>query len=122
MCTTLRVTAADTVYQFAQPEQEKLYNKLIVELRCLVCQNQNIADSDADLAKDLRQKTYELITQGKQEADIKSFMQARYGDFVLYEPPLNTATWLLWALPILVLFIAVGFVYMGFRRYKKEQT
>lgn len=116
------VWASDDIYQFENAQQEALYNKLIVEFRCLVCQNQNIADSDADLAKDLRQKTHELILAGQSEAEIKAFMQSRYGDFVLYEPPLNSTTWMLWALPAIVLLFAVVGVFLSFRKYKKEQS
>ncbi len=114
--------ASDDVYKFDNPTQEKVYNKLILEFRCLVCQNQNIADSDADLAKDLRAKTHELLLAGKSENEIKEFMRARYGDFVLYTPPLNTTTWWLWGLPVIVLFVAVVGVFFSFRKYKKEQT
>jgi cytochrome c-type biogenesis protein CcmH len=115
-------SASDDVYKFDNAQQEKVYNKLIVEFRCLVCQNQNIADSDADLAKDLRAKTHELLLQGKTENEIKEFMRARYGDFVLYTPPLNTTTWWLWSLPVIVLVFALVGVFFSFRKFKKEQA
>lgn len=114
--------ASDDVYKFDTPQQEKIYNKLIVEFRCLVCQNQNIADSDADLAKDLRAKTHELLLEGKTENEIKEFMRARYGDFVLYTPPLTTSTWWLWSLPLIVLVFAMIGVFFSFRKFKKEQA
>ncbi len=72
------------------------------ELRCLVCQNQTIADSSADLAKDLRRQIREMLLAGKTEREILAFMTQRYGDFVLYRPPLNPATALLWAGPALL--------------------
>jgi len=116
------IFASDDVYKFDNPQQEKIYNALILEFRCLVCQNQNIADSDADLAKDLRAKTHELLLQGKTENEIKEFMRARYGDFVLYTPPLNTTTWWLWSLPVIVLVFALIGVFFSFRKFKKEQA
>ena len=114
--------ASDDVYKFDNPQQEKIYNRLILEFRCLVCQNQNIADSDADLAQDLRAKTHELLLQGKTENEIKEFMRVRYGDFVLYTPPLNTTTWWLWSLPVIVLVFALIGVFFSFRKFKKEQA
>lgn len=126
LCVLLLVSyhsyASDDVYKFDTPQQEKIYNELILEFRCLVCQNQNIADSDADLAKDLRAKTRELLLEGKTENEIKEFMRARYGDFVLYTPPLNTTTWWLWSLPIIVLVFAMVGVFFSFRKFKKEQA
>jgi cytochrome c-type biogenesis protein CcmH len=82
------------------------YLQLIDELRCLVCQNQNLAASDADLANDLRDETYEMLLNGKTVADVKEFMVARYGEFVLYKPPFSPATWLIWIGPFVLL--AVG--------------
>ena len=95
-------------YDFATAEQEALFNRLSNELRCLVCQNQAISDSNADLAKDLRDEIYGMLQQGKSEAEIVDFMVARYGDFVLYRPPMKPTTWLLWFGPALAL--VVGFV------------
>lgn len=99
--------AAIETNMFDSPEQEALYKKMTEELRCLVCQNQNLADSNADLAKDLRDKTYELIKAGNNEEQIVEYMVARYGDFVLYRPPVKSTTWLLWVGPFLFLAIAV---------------
>jgi len=110
--------AAEEQLQFQSAKQEALYDSLIIELRCLVCQNQNIADSNADLAKDLRNKTYELIQAGQTEAQIKQFMRDRYGDFVLYEPPLDEKTWLLWLGPFVVLLIVLFLV----GRFIKQQS
>ena len=96
-------SAAIDVLEFDDASQEARYNDLIKELRCLVCQNQNLADSDADLAKDLRQKAYEMIRAGDSDKDIVDYMVERYGDFVLYRPPLNTSTVLLWVGPFVIL-------------------
>lgn len=95
------------VMQFDTPEQEATYNKMIDELRCLVCQNQNLADSNAELAVDMRRKTHEMVMQNKSEREIAAFMVERYGDFVLYRPPLNSNTLLLWAGPFLILLVGV---------------
>lgn len=105
-------------YDFASVEQEALFNKLSDELRCLVCQNQAISDSNADLAKDLRDEIYAMLQQGKSEDEIVEFMVARYGDFVLYRPPVKPITWLLWFGPALALI--VGFVVV-IRIVKKQK-
>jgi len=83
-------------HTFENPQRERLYLDLIAELRCVKCQNQNLAESDAELAKDMRDKTYEMITKGKSRDDVVNYMTARYGDFVLYKPPFKTKTFLLW--------------------------
>ena len=77
--------------------------KLETELRCLVCQNQTLADSNAGLADDLRREVRALAVGGKSDAEIKAYLVARYGDFVLYNPPLKSTTWLLWAGPFALL-------------------
>ena len=107
---SLPLHAAIEAYQFDTPEMEADYNQLIYELRCLVCQNQNLADSDADLAKDLRRETYEMLRQGKSQRQVIDFMVARYGDFVLYRPQFKSSTYLLWVGPFLLLVIVLVFV------------
>jgi cytochrome c-type biogenesis protein CcmH len=98
------------VYQFANPEIELRYQSLTEELRCLVCQNQNIADSHAELAQDLRRKVYEKLNSGETNEQIISYMTERYGDFVLYRPPFNPRTLILWLAPVLTLLIGgIGF-------------
>ena len=110
------------VHDFDSPEQEQRYNKLIEELRCLVCQNQNLADSNAELAVDLRRKTYEMVKQDKTEREIAGYMVDRYGEFVLYRPPLNSNTLLLWIGPFIILLIGVGLLIRTIRRRRAEQT
>ena len=95
------------VLKFETPEQEATYNKLIDELRCLVCQNQNLADSNAELAVDLRRKTYAMVQDNKSEKEIVEFMVDRYGEFVLYRPPLNRNTFFLWVGPFIILLVGV---------------
>jgi cytochrome c-type biogenesis protein CcmH len=112
--------AAVEIRQFDDPQHEQDYKKLISELRCLVCQNQTIADSNADLAKDLRRQVYEMIQQGKSQQEINDYMLARYGDFVLYRPPLKAKTWLLWAGPVILLFMGLCFLFVYARGRTKE--
>lgn len=88
------------------PEQRARYHRLSEELRCLVCQNQTLADSNADLAADLRRQVETMILAGRSDDEIKHFMVERYGDFVLYRPPMQRNTWLLWLGPFVLL--AVG--------------
>ena len=90
------------------PEQEALYQSIVQEVRCLVCQNQSIAESNAELAKDLRIEIANQIKDGKTEQDIKNFLLSRYGDFVLYEPSFNKKTVFLWFSPLLLLFLIFG--------------
>ncbi len=88
--------------EFRSPAEEARYKQLIDELRCLVCQNQNIADSDADLARDLRDRVHRMVNDGKSEREIVDFMVARYGDFVLYRPPFKATTVALWVGPFVL--------------------
>jgi len=88
---------------FKDRAEEERFQAITRELRCLVCQNQNIADSNAQLARDLRNETFEMMRAGKSDDEIKTFMTERYGDFVLYRPPMKRSTWLLWFGPFLVL-------------------
>ncbi len=97
--------------QFERVELEMRYNVLIDELRCLVCQNQNLKGSNSELAKDMRDKVYQMISAGKTNQEIIDFMVARYGDFVLYKPPFKSITFLLWLGPLLFFVIAMIVLY-----------
>ncbi|GGA18546.1 cytochrome c-type biogenesis protein [Dyella nitratireducens] len=88
---------------FRDHAEELRFQHLTSELRCLVCQDENLADSNADFARDLRHKVFELMQQGKSDAQIKQYLVDRYSDFVLYDPPVNGRTWLLWFGPLLIL-------------------
>ena len=112
------VSAAVDVYDFDTPEQEALFHALGKELRCPKCQNNNIADSNAGLAQDLRQKVYEMIKQGKSEKEIVDYMVARYGNFVTYNPPVTRSTFILWAGP--ALFILLGFTVLVMRSRQRK--
>ncbi len=93
--------------KFDDPAKEQVYKRLINELRCLVCQNQTIAGSNADLAKDLRKITYEMINDGKSYDDVVAFMTKRYGDFVMYRPPFKLRTVFLWVGPAIFLILGL---------------
>lgn len=110
------------VHDFDSPEQEARYGKLIAELRCLVCQNQNLADSNAELAVDLRRKTYEMVRQDKSEDEITGYMVERYGKFVQYDPPLDLETVLLWSGPFLILLIGVTLLIRTIQRRRSNPT
>ncbi len=122
MCLWVPVHAAIEAYQFKDAKTEADYKVLIDELRCLVCQNQNLADSDADLAKDLRQQTYEMLQQGKSREQIVEYMVNRYGDFVLYRPPVKSSTFLLWAGPFVLLVVVLIFVVIRVRKADKNDA
>jgi cytochrome c-type biogenesis protein CcmH len=106
-------------HQLADPEQQKTYELINSELRCLVCQNQTIADSNAELAADLRRQVFEMLQQGKSKEVIIQFMTDRYGDFVLYNPPLKTKTALLWLGPIAFLLTGFAMIFWFIRRKKQ---
>ena len=99
--------AAIEVYDFDSVQQEAQYRGLIEELRCPKCQNQNLAGSDAPIAQDLKQKTYDMIKEGRSDAEIRAYMQERYGDFITYKPPVRPSTWILWFFPPLLLIVLV---------------
>ena len=104
---SLPIQARVAAYEFDTPDQEAAYKEMVNELRCLVCQNQNIADSNAELAQDLKRKTYEMVMQGKDKNEIADFMVQRYGDFVLYRPPVSNTTLLLWSGPFIIFVIGI---------------
>jgi len=117
---SLSSQATIDAYQFDDPEKEALYKKLVKELRCTVCQNQDIGDSNAGLAQDLRRKTYEMVSAGKDEDFILDYMSQRYGDFVLYRPRLQSNTLLLWMGPFIILIVAVFLLLKFIRRSEVE--
>lgn len=111
--------AADAQPAAANPAQEARMMALAAELRCLVCQNQSIADSHAGLAEDLRQQIRELLAKGQTDRQILDYMTERYGDFVLYRPPLKTSTALLWVGPALLMVGALGALFVVLRRRQR---
>jgi cytochrome c-type biogenesis protein CcmH len=105
----------------ADPVAEKRLLKLSEELRCLVCQNQNIADSNAELAQDLRREIRSMIGAGKSDREIIDFMVVRYGDFVLYRPPVKGTTLLLWGGPVVLLIFGI-FILVRYQRRRAKRV
>ncbi|MBK7793146.1 MAG: cytochrome c-type biogenesis protein CcmH [Betaproteobacteria bacterium] len=105
LCAPLPASAADAVPTEKDPVSAERAVKLGEKLRCLVCQNQTIGDSNAELAVDLRRQVREQIAAGKSDAEIVDYMVTRYGDFVLYQPPVKATTLLLWGGPALLLLL-----------------
>jgi len=107
---------ATEIREFQDPAKQATYETLIKDLRCLVCQNQSLADSDADLAKDLRTEVYNIIQEGKNGEEAVKFLTDRYGDFVLYRPPVKPITYLLWLGPFAALLGGGWFLWQQARR------
>jgi len=115
--------SANELKVFSDPEMRQRYYGLIAELRCPKCQNQNLADSDAPIATDLRNELYLLINDNYSDADILEFMESRYGEFVLYSPPVNSVTAVLWIIPaglVLLGFAIVAFIVL--RNQESDET
>jgi len=120
VCFGNSVSATEDNFQFDSPQQNALFLELTKELRCPKCQNQNIADSDAMIAVDLRRKVYELLQKGYDRDQVIDFMKQRYGDFVYYQPPVNPMTIWLWLLPILFIVVALAGIVMTRKRQAPE--
>jgi len=112
--------ASIDVLNFTSPDQEKEYQQLTQELRCPQCQNNNIADSNATIAVDMRAKVFELLQEGKSKQQVVDYMVQRYGNFVTYDPPLTAATIMLWVLPLLLVLFGIALVLR--RRPKIQNT
>jgi len=95
--------AAAAPIEFRDAAEEARFRALSAELRCVMCQNQSLADSNAQIAEDLRRQVLDLMREGKSDDEIKDYLVARYSDFVLYNPPVKPSTWLLWFGPALIL-------------------
>ena len=118
---TLAAQAIDPL-PFKDHAEETRFQHLTRELRCLVCQNENLADSNADLARDLRHQVFELMRQGKSDAEIKQYLVDRYSDFVLYDPPVQGSTLLLWFGPLAILLAGAAVVVVTIRRRSRAQA
>jgi cytochrome c-type biogenesis protein CcmH len=113
----LQVSYANDAAPLADdPVTEQRLISISEEMRCLVCQNESLAGSRSDLANDLRREIRTLIKEGKSDEQIRSFMVERYGDFVLYRPPVKPITWLLWIGPFVILLMGIGFLFSYLRR------
>lgn len=115
LCLSQIPAYANDIYPFPSEKQEAQFNHLLTELRCLVCQNQDLADSHAGLANDLRQEVYKRVLAGDSDHDIVTYLTDRYGDFVLFKPPLKSITIMLWLAPFI--FLSVGLL-LFLRKFK----
>ena len=105
---------------FASHAQELRFQHLTHQLRCPMCQNESLADSNAPIARDLRNQIFTLMQQGKSDDEIKQYLVARYSDYILYNPPLKPGTWLLWFGPPLILLGGAGVVLMAIRKRRRS--
>ena len=112
-------SSAIDALNFTSPQQESDYHQLTQSLRCPQCQNNNIADSNATIAMDMRGKVFELLQEGKSKNDVVDYMVARYGNFVTYDPPMTASTLVLWIAPLLLVLLGVVFL---LRRKPKAQS
>lgn len=117
---SLTLGAASEQYPFVNSTQRAAFKQLTQELRCLVCQNQDLADSNAPLAVDLRAEIYQMIQRGESKQSVINYMTARYGDFILYKTPLKSTTYVLWLSPFATLLIAFSLLIIIVRsRYQR---
>jgi cytochrome c-type biogenesis protein CcmH len=117
---SIRIAHAIDPLPFKDRAEEVRFQHLAKQLRCLVCQNQDLADSDADLAKDLRKQVFDMMRAGKSDDEIKQYLVARYNDFVLYDPPLKPGTWLLWFLPFALVLIGAVVLWRILRQRTRQ--
>ena len=116
MVSTLAMGQA--VYPFTDQHKQQQFERLTHELRCLVCQNEDLADSSAGLANDLRDQVYHMVQDGRSDRAIKHYLVSRYGDFVLFDPPVVARTYVLWFAPVLLLLLGLGIFSRVIRRYR----
>lgn len=114
--------AIDSEAPFPDAALQTRYENLIHGFRCLVCQNETIADSNADLAADLRRQVHKMVATGKSDPEITAYMVDRYGDFVLYKPPVQNSTWVLWTGPFVLLLIALITVFLVVRARGRQES
>jgi cytochrome c-type biogenesis protein CcmH len=120
LCAGLAAAQAIDPLPFKSHAEELRFQHLTTQLRCLVCQNENLADSNAELARDLRHEVFGLMQQGKSDDQIKQYLVDRYSDFVLYDPPVKPGTWLLWFGPGLLLLAGASVVVVTVRRRRAD--
>lgn len=121
-CLPFTVLASDEVIHFEDPTHKQMYQALLKEYRCLKCQNQNLWDSNASLAGDLRREIRTQIIDGKTKAEIDGYLVARYGEFVLYRPRFSAKTAVLWIGPFVLLFIGLASIVFMVKRKAKESA
>jgi len=119
----LQASGPVDVFEFSSDEEKLRYRSLIEEFRCPKCLNINIAGSDAPIAQDLRRTVHRLLVERRMSDDeIREYLQERYGDFVLYDPPLTKKTWLIWFMPVLFLLSGVLLIYSLQKRSFSQST
>jgi len=122
LVTSLQTSAVVDIYAFDTDSQRERYQQLSQELRCPKCQNQNLAGSDSQIAGDLRRELHRLLVEGKTDREVKDFMVARYGNFVLYKPALQKSTLVLWGLPFGLLVIGLMALMWVVKRRKNRSN
>lgn len=118
----MTASAAIDALNFSSPQEEADYHSLTQGLRCPQCQNNNIADSNATVAVDMRAKVFELLQEGKSKNEVIDYMVQRYGNFVTYDPPMTAATWVLWGAPILLLVVGTMWLFRGKKTTKEQKA
>lgn len=121
-CAGLAHAQAIEPMPFKDHAQELRFQHLTHQLRCPMCQNETLADSNAPIARDLRNQIFQMMQQGKSDEQIKQYLVARYSSFVLYDPPLSSRTWLLWFGPLLILLGGAGVVLAAIRKRNRAGT
>ena len=118
LCLPFQILQASTqeVYPFALKHQAVQFQRLTHDLRCLVCQNQNLADSHAKLAIDLKNQVYNMVLADKSDKEIIEYLRKRYGDFILFKPPLKNSTYLLWFTPFILMLFSLGLLILIIRQ------
>ncbi len=119
---SIGISQAQEIVKFENAELKQRYLELLETTRCLVCQNQSLADSGAGLADDLRYEIERMVRDGKSDEEIVEFLVARYGDFVLYDPPFKPSTFFLWSAPVLLLILFALSMYFFFRKKKVDDN
>jgi cytochrome c-type biogenesis protein CcmH len=119
-CATLSFANDVRIYPFEVPAQEAQFHGLLTSLRCLVCQNQNLLDSHAPLAEDLKKEIYDLVLLGRSDSEIMTFLTSRYGDFILFNPPFKGVTVFLWLAPVGFLLLGAIIFIVSFRPRKQS--
>lgn len=114
--------AAVEAYEFSSDANRQTYQELVEVLRCPMCQNQNIADSDAMISHDMRRKVYQMVEAGQSKDAVLTYMKSRYGDFVYYQPPVNATTIWLWLLPVVAVVVGVVMVLWRQRHHQHAQA
>ncbi len=114
------IAAAIEPYDFKNSDEEARFRELLTQLRCVMCQNQSLVDSNAGIAADLRREVFTLIQEGKTDAQIKDYLVERYSEFVLYQPPVRPGTWLLWFGPLLIVLSGAVVISVQVRKNRTQ--